>query len=52
WSDDGGHDLYHASLSAEEYTQILLDCNFKVLIHKVRDPDCGEATVWVAQKNE
>ncbi|KTD10619.1 methyltransferase [Legionella gratiana] len=52
WGDNGGHDLYHASLSAEEYTQILLDCNFKVLIHKVRDPECGDATVWVAQKNE
>ncbi|WP_115712368.1 methyltransferase domain-containing protein [Legionella sainthelensi] len=52
WSDNGGHDLYHASLSAEEYTQILLDCHFKVLIHKVRDPECGEATVWVAQKKE
>jgi ubiquinone/menaquinone biosynthesis C-methylase UbiE len=51
WSDNGGHDLYHASLSTEEYKQILMDNNFKVLVHKIRDPECGEATVWVAQKS-
>ncbi|HAT1883616.1 TPA: class I SAM-dependent methyltransferase, partial [Legionella pneumophila] len=51
WSNNGGHDLYHASLSTEEYEQILIDNNFKVLAHKIRDPDCGDATVWVAQKN-
>jgi SAM-dependent methyltransferase len=51
WSDNGGHELYHASLSTEEYKQILIDNNFKVLIHKIRDPECGDATVWVAQKS-
>ncbi|WP_462095337.1 class I SAM-dependent methyltransferase, partial [Legionella pneumophila] len=51
WGDNGGYDLYHASLSSEEYTQILLECHFKVLVHNIRDPECGEATVWVAQKN-
>ncbi|HIG0327050.1 TPA: class I SAM-dependent DNA methyltransferase [Legionella pneumophila] len=51
WSNNGGHDLYHASLSTEEYEQILIDNNFKVLAHKIRDPDCGDATVWVAQKS-
>ncbi|HAT3884547.1 TPA: class I SAM-dependent methyltransferase [Legionella pneumophila] len=50
WSNNGGHDLYHTSLSTEEYEQILIDNNFKVLAHKIRDPDCGDATVWVAQK--
>lgn len=50
WSDNGGHDLYHASLSSDEYTKILTDNNFKILAHKIRDPECGEATVWVAQK--
>ena len=50
WSDNAGHDLYHASLSTEEYEQILIDNNFKVLAHKIRDPECGDATVWVAQK--
>lgn len=51
WSDNGGHNLYHASLSTEEYQQILIDNNFKVLAHKIRDPECGDATVWVAQKS-
>jgi dihydrofolate reductase/ubiquinone/menaquinone biosynthesis C-methylase UbiE len=50
WGENGGHDLYHASLSTEEYTQILLSSHFKILVHKVRDPECGEATVWVAKK--
>lgn len=50
WSDNNGQELYHASLSTNEYHQLLKDASFKVLIHKVRDPDCGEATVWVAQK--
>ncbi len=44
-------DVYHASLSIEEYNQILKKNNFTVLVHKIRDSDCGEATVWVAQKN-
>ncbi|STX52351.1 methyltransferase [Legionella busanensis] len=51
WSDNGGHELYHASLSTEEYKQTLINNNFKILIHKIRDPECGEATVWVAQKS-
>lgn len=50
WSDNGGHDLYHASLSTEEYAQILSSCGFKILTHKVKDPECGEATVWMAIK--
>lgn len=52
WSDNGGHNLYHASLSSEEYTDILSENAFKILVHKIRDPECGEATVWVAQKEE
>jgi dihydrofolate reductase len=51
WGDNGGYDLYHASLSSEEYTQILLECHFKILVHNIKDPECGEATVWIAQKN-
>lgn len=50
WGDNGGHDLYHASLSSEEYARILAECHFKILAHKVNDPECGDATVWVAQK--
>lgn len=50
WSDNGGHDLYHASLSLAEYENILCDNDMQLLVHKVQDPSCGDATVWVAQK--
>lgn len=46
-----GRPLYHASLSAEEYRQLLHDNGFRVLHHRVEDPQCGGATVWLAQKN-
>lgn len=52
WSDNGGQQLYHASLSTSEYESLLKAASFKVLIHKVRDPECGEATVWVAKKEK
>jgi ubiquinone/menaquinone biosynthesis C-methylase UbiE len=50
WSQNGGYDLYQASLSAEEYKQILTENKMTVLTHKIKDPDCGGATVWVAQR--
>lgn len=50
WSDNGGQQLYHASLSASEYEKLLSENAFKVLLHRIQDPKCGEATVWVAQK--
>ncbi|MDR3479047.1 MAG: class I SAM-dependent methyltransferase [Gammaproteobacteria bacterium] len=50
WSDNGGQQLYHASLSTNEYKSILKAMSFKVLVHKVHDPECGEATIWMAQK--
>lgn len=50
WSDNGGQQLYHAFLSTKEYESFLKNSSFKVLVHKVRDPECGEATVWVAKK--
>lgn len=46
-----GRPLYHASLSAEEYRQLLHDSGFRVLHHMVEDPQCGGATVWLAQKD-
>lgn len=50
WSDNGGQMLYHASLSTNEYIALLEQASFEVLIHNIRDPECGEATVWVAKK--
>ncbi len=52
WSDNGGQNLYHASLSIAEYQSLLKQHGFEVLVHKVEDPDCGEATVWVVQKQK
>jgi trans-aconitate methyltransferase len=50
WSDNGGQQLYHASLSTDEYENILKANSFEVLMHRVEDPKCGDATVWVVQK--
>ncbi len=50
WSDNGGQELYHASLSASEYETLLKENAFNKILHKIRDPECGEATVWVAKK--
>ena len=51
WSDNGGQNLYHASLSTSEYEEQLKRNNFDILIHKIEDPKCGDATVWIVQKN-
>jgi SAM-dependent methyltransferase len=49
WSENGGEDLYHASLSVDEYHQLLAAHHFELLTYKIEDPECGGATVWVAQ---
>lgn len=44
-----GEPLYHASLAPEEY-RALLDANgFDVVAHRIDDPDCGGATIWLAR---
>ncbi|MCR6499277.1 class I SAM-dependent methyltransferase [Shinella sp. CPCC 101442] len=45
-----GEPLYHASLDAGEYRALLAENGFVVLAHLAEDPDCGGATVWLAQK--
>jgi SAM-dependent methyltransferase len=50
WSDNGGEMLFHASLSSENYQNILLQNDMKVILHNTSDPQCGGATVWVAQR--
>ena len=49
WSNNGGQQLYHASLAANEYQKLLKAASFEVLIHEINDPTCGNATVWVAR---
>ena len=48
-SDNGGQQLYHSSLSTEEYTELLTLYNFKIVKHVIEDSVCGDATVWVAK---
>ena len=49
WSENGGEELYHASLSIAEYKSILNAMGFTLIDHKVSDPECGDATVWLAR---
>lgn len=46
-----GDPLYHASLAPAEYRTLLADNGFSVLHHRSEDPDCGDATVWLARKD-
>jgi len=45
-----GRRLYHASLSSDEYRELLDRHGFEVLTHAVEDPDCGRHTVWLARR--
>ena len=44
-----GEPLYHGSLDPREYRKLLDENGFALVEHKLRDPGCGEATVWLAQ---
>ena len=44
-----GDELYHASLSTEEYRRSLHEHGYRVLQHRIEDPEC-ERTVWFAQR--
>lgn len=45
-----GEPLYHASLSALEYSSLLRSNGFCARSHVVEDPDSGSHTVWLAQQ--
>lgn len=45
-----GEPLYHASLDSEEYRALLAENGFDVVDHRINDPDCGGATVWLARR--
>lgn len=44
-----GEPLYHASLDAAEYRNLLEDAGFAVVATIVEDKTCGGRTVWLAQ---
>jgi trans-aconitate methyltransferase len=43
--------LYHASLDPADYEALLAEHGFTIVDRKLRDPDCGEATVWLAVRS-
>ncbi|QYJ21770.1 class I SAM-dependent methyltransferase [Achromobacter sp. ES-001] len=43
--------LYHGSLDPNEYRQLLNANGFSVKQHMEKDPACGGATVWLAQRD-
>lgn len=45
-----GRPLYHASLASIEYERLLVAHGFAVSLHRVADPDCGDHTVWWAER--
>lgn len=45
-----GHELFHASLDADEYTRLLRGQGFEVILHRIEDPHCGRHTIWLAQR--
>lgn len=44
-----GEPLYHASLDPAEYEALLAGSGFALLDRRLRDPECGEATIWLAR---
>jgi trans-aconitate methyltransferase len=45
-----GDPLYHASLDAAEYEELLTRSAFELIDHMVEDPQAGGRTVWLARK--
>jgi len=43
-----GEPLFHASLDPAEYEEALAAAGFEVVDQRLRDPDCGELSVWLA----
>lgn len=52
WSNNGGEMLFHASLSTEEYNEIFIKLNMKVILYSPSDPDCGDATIWIVKRED
>lgn len=45
-----GEPLYHASLSLAGYEALLAENGLQLIKRVVSDPDCGGATIWLAQR--
>jgi SAM-dependent methyltransferase len=44
-----GEPLYHGSLDPDEYRGLLETNGFAIVEHNLRDGECGDATMWLAQ---
>jgi 2-polyprenyl-3-methyl-5-hydroxy-6-metoxy-1,4-benzoquinol methylase len=49
WSDNGGEKLYHASLSPDEYKNLLAINDFSIIDYKINDENCNGHTIWLAK---
>lgn len=49
WSNNGGENLYHASLSPKEYKHLLKENGFELIDCKINDKDCNGHTIWLAK---
>ena len=49
WGMNGGTNLFHGSLDTHQYRSLLEAHNFRILQYNEDDPECGNATVWMAQ---
>ena len=45
-----GEELYHASLNASEYGNLLASHGFAQVEHAVDDQSCGGHTIWLARR--
>ena len=45
-----GEPLHHASLAPDEYEARLAASGFAIVERRLRDPDCGEASIWLARR--
>ena len=47
-----GEPLYHASLDPEEYQALLRKSGFAIVERRLRDRECGEATICLARRSD
>ena len=46
-----GEPLYHASLSLQDYEDLLDTNRLSLLVRAESDADCGGATIWLARRD-
>lgn len=49
WGNNGGENLYHASLAPETYKAILAKHGFLLLDYKINDENCHGHSIWLAK---